>query len=133
MEDNVLTEQEHSHSEDRNTNDKGINEFDDTEDIEVHTNNTYLGSLLAEAKDRLNKLYEAHFHKMSNSTLITREKYDEIVEILLRNPTITHGKKLSKKERYSIKKYVLVGNFGGKCLYWKGPFNNHLSITTYEM
>jgi hypothetical protein len=97
IEDNVLMEQEHSHSEDRNTNDKGINEFDDTEDIEVHTNNTYLGSLLAEAKDRLNKLYEAHFHKMSNSTLITREEYDEIVEILLQNPTITKGKSYPRK------------------------------------
>jgi len=132
LEDNVLTEQEHSPSEDRNTNDNGINEFDDTEDIEVDTNNKDQGSLLAEAKDRFYKLYEARFHKMSNSTLITREKYDKIVEILLRNNTITKGKKLSKKERDSIKKYVLVGNVGGKCLYRKGSFNNHLSITTYE-
>ena len=97
MEDNVLLEQEHSHSEDRNTNDKGINEFDDTEDIEVNTNNTCQGSLLAEAKDHFYKLYEACFHKMSNSTLITREKYDEIVEILLRNPTITKGKSYPRK------------------------------------
>jgi hypothetical protein len=83
MEDNVLTEQEHNHSEDRNTNDRGINEFEDTEDTEVNTYNTYEGSLLAEAKARIYNLYEAHFHKMSNSTLITREKYDEIVEIQL--------------------------------------------------
>jgi len=120
MEDNVLTEQEHNHSEDRNTNDRGINEFEDTEDTEVNTNNTYQGSLLAEAKDRFYNLYEARFHKMSNSTLITREKYDEIVEILLQNPTITKGKKLFKKKRDCIKKYVLVGNVAGKCLYWRG-------------
>jgi len=50
LEDNVLTEQEHSHSEDRNTNDKVINEFDNTEDIEVNTNNKDQGSLLADAK-----------------------------------------------------------------------------------
>jgi len=49
---------------------------------------------------------------MSNSTLITREKNDKIVEILLRNNTITKGKKLDIKERDSIKKYVLVGNVG---------------------
>jgi len=69
---------------------------------------------------------------MSNSTLITREKYDKIVEILLQNPTITKGEKLSKKKRDCIKKYVLVGNVAGKCLYQKGSFNNHVSTTTYE-
>jgi hypothetical protein len=69
---------------------------------------------------------------MSNSTVITREKYDEIVQTLLQNSTIMKGKKLSKRERDCVKKYVLVGNIVGKCLYWKGSFNNHLSITAYE-
>jgi len=82
VEDNVLTEQEDTHIEDVNTNDRGINEVEDTEEAEVNTNNTNQGSLLAEAKYHFYKFYEACFHKMSNSTLITREKYDEIVQIL---------------------------------------------------
>jgi hypothetical protein len=86
VEDYVLTERENTHIEDVNTNDRGINEFEDTEEAEVNTKNTNQGSLLAEAIDRFYKLYEGRFHKMSNSILITREKYDEIVQILLQTP-----------------------------------------------
>jgi hypothetical protein len=72
---------------------------------------------MSDAKERFYKLYESRFKNMKNSTLITREKYDEIVSTLLQNSKLVKGKKLSKKERDCVKIYILIGNITNKCLY----------------
>ena len=76
-------------------------------------------------------LYMPKFSVMKNSTLIGKEKYQEIVSLLLQLSSRHKKQPKSKFERDVEKKYVLVGNIDKRCLYCRTP-NGTVAITTLE-
>jgi hypothetical protein len=89
--------------------------------------------LINQAKNRFyDELYEERFKKMTNSTLITQERYNTIVKVLLARRSRQKGQQMPKFDRDCLKKYILVGNIANKCLYRKADYGHHLSIVTYE-
>jgi hypothetical protein len=81
-------------------------------------------------EERFYEMYEDKFHSMSNSTLISKEKYVYIVECL--KSIVKKGPKqrsLPEDEKRLNKKYKLLTNFKYKCLYRKAKNDQWLQTT----
>ena len=68
--------------------------------------------------------------KMKNSTMITMEKYNIIVEILLELESKGINEPKTKTERDYSKKYEIIGNVKGRCLYRKTKHGDTLVSKT---
>ncbi len=82
-------------------------------------------------KDAFYSTYQEKFNKMKNTTLITKEKYERIVSILLEYKRLRRRgpyKGPAPKEAVKFSKiYEMRSNIGNRCLY-----RNNLIVTTYE-
>lgn len=82
-------------------------------------------------KETFYSTYYEKFSKMKNTTLITKEKYDKIVSILLQYKRLRRGgpyKGPAPNEAVKFSKiYELKSNVAECCLY-----HNNLVVTTYE-
>ena len=83
-------------------------------------------------KKRFYELYTDRFMKMKNSTMITMEKYNIIVEILLELESKGINEPKTKTERDYSKKYEIIGNVKGRCLYRKTKHGDSVIVPTFE-
>jgi hypothetical protein len=111
---------------------------DTTEDATDYEESTHQRELTTEQKEveaawreTFYDVYSVKFTKMKNSTLITREKYDKIVNVLLELQQLrgrANYKGPIPKDALRFEKiYELKANIGSRCLY-----RNNLLVTTFE-
>jgi hypothetical protein len=111
---------------------------DATEDATDYEESTHQRELTTEQKEAeaawretFYDVYSVKFTKMKNSTLITREKYDQIVNVLLELQQLrgrANYKGPIPKDALRFEKiYELKANIGSRCLY-----RNNLLVTTFE-
>jgi hypothetical protein len=60
---------------------------------------------------------------MSNTTLIDRHRYNDIVKTLLKLSAHANDEKPTMKEK-RLKKYLLLSNVKNRCLHRQGPTGN---------
>jgi hypothetical protein len=111
---------------------------DATEDATDYEESTHQRELTTEQKEAeaawretFYYVYSVKFTKMKNSTLITREKYDQIVNVLLELQQLrgraNYKGPIPKDALRFDKIYELKANIGSRCLY-----RNNLLVTTFE-
>jgi hypothetical protein len=61
-------------------------------------------------KSQLYDIYGPTFQKMKNSTLISKQKYNGVVQVLLDLETKSKKQQKTKKERDYQWRYILIGN-----------------------
>jgi hypothetical protein len=83
-------------------------------------------------KKHFYEIYGPTFHKMSNSMLIFKQKYNEVVQILLALKARSKKQQKTKKERDYQRCYLLIGNVNTRCLFCNVTVGDPLLVPTFE-